>query len=240
MAQDYGQLQWRIADEIGQRGDLLSPSSFAAGTATITLAQSPIQNAIQTAIAKWERVRFYFNELTFDAAGTGTQGTNNNPWFTTVAGQEFYGLAATATIASIAHIDKLHVLISGNRYFMEGRTWQYLTDVSINATNRGQPVDYAYANEQLRFYPIPDGAYPVGAYGTKRLTALSANSDSNAWTTDAEALIRAEAKTDLFENVLQTGELADRQRNLIAGYLRDLRAETTRRSATNMVRPSYF
>lgn len=298
----YQDLQNRIADELGQRSDLASE---------ITLA-------IQTAIQKWEREPFYFNEL------------YNEALLTTVTGQEFYGgpgtepasttaaasvasggtslgltnaagfaagqtlqipldngdlwqtalsglSGTTATISAVpanrsipsgvavqvigdptaatsqlkyqlARIDKLHVLISNNRYPLNPRSWSYLEDVSVNPNVMGLPVDYAYAAGQLRLYPIPNMQYAVTATGTQRLTPLLQAGDENAWTLDAEALIRAEAKMDIYENILQEPQLAQRMKIQIygdpteprdRGYLFPLKAETTARRRAK-IRPSYF
>ena len=217
----YGDMQNRIADELGARSDLTSQ----------------IQLAIQTAIAKWERERFYFNEVRTANA------------FSTVKGQEFYGASDYAPLGTLAHIDKLSILISGNRFALTPRTAQYLEDVSVNSAVQGQPADYAYYGLQLRLYPIPDNAYPINILGTTRLAAISNPNDSNAWTNDAEALIRCEAKMDLYENTLQAPELADRMRLLIhgdiskpghRGYVYALKAETMRRAASGRTRPTYF
>ena len=217
----YGDLQARIADELGGRADL-------------TLQ---IQLAIQTAIAKWERERFYFNELRAANA------------FNTVKGQEFYGAADYAPLATIAHLDKVTILIGGNRFALTGRGAGYLEQMSINPAVQGQPADYAYYGEQIRLYPIPDNAYAVTLLGTTRLAGLVNAGDSSAWTNDAEALVRCEAKADLYENTLQAPELADRMRLLIhgdpskpghRGYLYALKAETARRAASSRLAPSYF
>jgi len=225
----YGDMQNRIADELGGRADLAAQ----------------IQLAIQTAIAKWERERFYFNEIRYDAV--------SSPLFTTSQGQEFYGASTSPSsagaIATIAHLDKVTVLVSGNRYTLAPRLAQYLEDISVNPIVQGQPVDYAYYAEQLRLYPIPDNAYPIGVLGTTRFAALVNTGDSNAWMLDAEALVRCEAKMDLYENTLQQPDLADRMRLLIhgdpskpghRGYLYALKAETARRAAVGRTRPSYF
>ena len=217
----YFDLQARIADELGGRSDLALP----------------IQLAIQTAIAKWERERFYFNELRVQTA------------LSTVPGQEFYGAADYAPLATMAQIDKVTILIGGNRLALTARTAPYLEQISINAGVRGRPTDYAYYAELLRLYPTPDNAYPVTLLGTTRFPPLVNASDSNAWTNDAEALIRCEAKMDLYENTLQAPELADRMRLLIhgdaskpghRGYLTALKAETARRAASSRMMPSYF
>jgi hypothetical protein len=200
----YGDMANRIADELGGRTELLSPSSG--------LSQSPIQLAILDAISNYEDERFYFNEYRTTSA------------FSTVAGQEFYTSSDWADIATIQHIDKLSVLISGNRFFMEPRTEQYLEDISMNASWRGQPVDYSYYNSRLRFYPIPDAAYPVNVLGTKKFTALSATGDTNVWTTEAEQLIRLTAKETLYRDTIQQpdkaammGEAADKQFTYLKG-----------------------
>lgn len=55
ISRNYGLLQKQIADECGDNQGLLAPLSADSGLL------SPIQNAIQSAIAKWEREPFYFN-----------------------------------------------------------------------------------------------------------------------------------------------------------------------------------
>jgi hypothetical protein len=232
----YADMQNRIADELGARADLLVPTP---GSNT---ALGPIPAAIQTAIARWERQHFYFNELRQANA------------FTTAQGQEFYGAAtapvAAALIASLAQLDKATITVSGNRYTLNPRTNQYLEDVSVNPAVLGQPIDYAYFAEQLRLYPIPDNAYPIALLGTERLPPLVNPGDTNSWMTDAEALIRTEAKLDLYENTLHDAAMADRMRRLIhgdppvpgaRGYLFDLKAETARRIPEGgRIRPTYF
>lgn len=223
----YGDMQTTIAFELGNRTDIL--------------ANAPVilQAAIQTAIAKWERIRFYFNEL------------NAINIFNTVAGQEYYSSSDYAGIATIAHIDKIWALVSNNRYFFVPRTMQYLDEVSVNP-NVAAPsvgVDYAYYAETLRFYPIPDGSYPISIQGTKRFSALSASTDSNVWTQDAEALIRTEAKLDLYLNYLKDTEQAQLMKMQIygdptvpesIGYLKALQGETFTRMAVPAVRGTFF
>lgn len=219
----------QIAYELGYRNDLLSvPSGFTG------IALSPIQQAVQNAIAKWERERFYFNEIT---------SINN---FSTVVGQEFYTSASSSIIGTSPHIDRVWVLVSSNRYTLNPRTEQYLSDTSMSPTSQSQPVDYAMYAETMRLYPIPDGAYPISFEGTQRFALLALPSDTNIWIQDAANLIKAEAKADLLDNVLKQTDLADRQRAQIygvgdfPGYLTDLRSETAQRVAGNKIRASYF
>lgn len=213
-------MQNRIADELGGRTELLSPSTG--------MTLSPIQLAIQDAVQFWEDNRFFFNESRITGA------------FNTVAGQEFYTSSDWAGIATLQHIDKLSVLISGNRYFMKGRTAQYMEDISMNASWRGQPVDYGYYNFQLRFYPIPDNAYPINVLQTFQLAKLSANSDSTIWTNEAEQLIRLTAKQYIYrDTILDDGKSASME----AGAQKQfdgLKGATFRKSATLKIQPTTF
>lgn len=220
----YAQMQATIAYELGGRSDL-TPQ---------------IQQAIQTAIAKWERTRFYFNEI------------NDINGFSTVVNQEYYSASDYALIGSMAHIDKIHALVSNNRYTLTPRTWQYIEDTAVNPSSLSPPTglsDYAYYAQTLRFYPIPDGAYPITLSGTRRFSNLVNNSDSNVWTNDAEALIRCEAKQDLYLNVIKNAEKAAAMKIQIygdpsdtrsMGYLEALQSETFKRQAVPFVRPTNF
>ena len=226
----YITLQRQIADELGNRTDLLSPLSSSS------LTLSPIKNAIQSAIAKWEREPFYFNEL-YDTA-----------FFTTVANQEVYTSADAAAIATVASITRLRVTANGTRYPLTPRNWGYIDDVSATTVSTGQPIDFAYFAESIRLYPIPDAAYAVALSGTKRFTALSADADTNVWTSDAYDLIRSEAKLILARETIHDDELAKRMHIAIygdpvdprsRGYLSVLKAETTRRARARII-PTQF
>lgn len=224
-------LQRTIADELGDRTDLLSPLSDSG------LTNSPVVNAIYSAIAKWEREPFYFN-----------QAYSQNV-FSTVKGQEFYTSADYPAIATVPLIDKIHILINANRYTLRFRTWQYLELISVNPAVTSQPIDVAYYDEQLRLYPIPDNAYPLTFSWTTRLAALVNNTDTDAWTQDAYDLIRSEAKLILAEEVLHDPDLAAEATRSIygdpnmparRGYLYAVKAETTRREGRGRIIPSQF
>lgn len=227
----YGQFQQQIAFELGNRTDLLVDPTGGS------LALTPIQQAIQNAIAKWEREHFYFNEI--EAINT----------FNTIAGQEFYTSSASSMIGTNPHLDKVWVLISSNRYSLNPRTEQYLSDTSLNPSVQGQPIDYAMYAETMRLYPIPDGVYPVTLEGTYRATTLSATSSTNFWLKDAADLIRCTAKMDLYENVLQDQLMAQRMKIQIygdpgnpmdQGYLYALSSENVQRTAVGKMRANYF
>lgn len=222
----YGSFASQIAYELGQRTDLLAVPSG--------LALSPIQQAIQNAIAKWEREHFYFNEL---------RAINT---FNTVSGQEFYTSSDSAYLGTNPHLDKVWVLVSSNRYSLNPRTEQYMSDISLNPSNVGQPIDYSMYAETMRLYPIPDGTYPITLEGTKRFTTLSGTLDTNVWLQDAADLIKAEAKLDLLMNVLKRPDQAQTMERAIygdgnfCGHLYALRSESVQRPAVGKMRAMYF
>ncbi len=234
----YGEMQARIADELGDRQDLLVPLSDASPL----LTQSPIQNAIQSAIALWERELFYFNEV------------YEQNIFTTVPGQELYQDSA-GLIQTAPAITHWHVLISGNRYPLIPRPWGYLEDTSVNPLVTGQPIDVAYMAEVARFYPIPDGAYPITISGYRRANTMVQDGNATFWTQDAYDLIRTQAKLILARELLHDPDLATECELSLYGassaggnfaripnarsYVYALKAETTRRRKSRII-PSYF
>lgn len=230
ISSNYITMQRQIADELGDRTDLLTPLSDSS------LTLSPIKNAIQSAIAKWEGEPFYFNEV------------YSSPLFTTVAAQEFYTISDAAAIATMPSVTHLSITVSNNRYPLAKRTWQYLSDISPNASLTEQPTDWSYFAERIRLYPIPNGAYPVIASRLQILTALSADGDANVWTQDGYDLIRSEAKLILAQEVLHDDEIAARMKAAIygdpgaphiRGYLSALKSQSMRRARSH-IRPSYF
>lgn len=183
-----------------------------------------IASAIQSAIKHHERKRFYFNEV------IGT--------FSTVNAQEWYSSTDAAWIATAVDIDSLRVTISGRPFPMDKRTMAEMEDVSAGATMTGTPSDWCYYRQQVRLYPTPNGVYTVTGSYIQRLTALSADGDSNAWTTDAEELIRLRAKIILFRDVIRdTGAFqeAERLAPFEAEALRQLQTETAMRAGSRTI-----
>lgn len=172
-------MQTRIDDEL-DRGGAIYPQ---------------IKKAIITAVKFYERKRFYFCESSFT--------------FSTVRLQEFYTSADAAAIATSPNIERLNGLFFGTRIPLTKRSFEYIDDISTLTTSLAMPEDWAYRAESIRLYPIPDQAYTITAYSVPRLTELSADTDGNAWTNDAEALIRARAKWDLVKNVIRGPEMAE-------------------------------
>lgn len=191
-------------------------------TAASSDIQSEIQSAILSAIAHYERKRFYFSELRSET-------------FTTVANQEFYGTADNANISNLAFIDTLTMTInSTQRWVLKEREWEWFEDYAFDTSFVGDPEYYAYYGRQIRLGPIPNAARTIRISGVWRLTALSADADTNVWTTEAEELIRSRAKWDLWRNVLKEEQQAQICKTSEIEALAALREETVRRSSSRV------
>ena len=138
-----------------------------------------IKSAIQSAIKFYERKRFYFNQTISS--------------FTTVANQEYYDGDAQADIPNLITIDSMVVNWGNSKQPMLPQDFQVM-DQAQNGQIFAPPDYYAYYDQKLRFYAIPDGAYQVTMAYLYRLPALSNDTDTNAWMTEAEELIRQRAK----------------------------------------------
>lgn len=212
MTDTFGDIKTRIADEIS-RSDLTSQ----------------IQTAVLSAIEYYEKRRFYFNEM-------------RSLTFSTVAGQEFYTSSDAAGIAQLTAIDSVRITTS-DTYALEPEKYDVLDAISESTTtDYGEPTMYAYFGRQFRLYPIPSSAWTVRVSGVKSLTTLSASSDTNAWTTgaDAEALIRMRAKGDLYANVIRDDDEATKFEILERKELAMLIGRTGSLSGTGYVTATQF
>lgn len=206
----YVIMQNRISNEL-RRGSTASASGI----------ESEIQNAILTAIEHYERKRFYFNQ----------QITT----FSTVADREYYDSSDLADIPNIIMIDAMKVTLDSSVDDpMAERTFRDI-DASQDGTVTGDPFFYAYYAQKIRLYPKPNTVRTVTLAIHYRLDALSDGSDSNAWTTDAEELIRQRAKYILALDVEQDDGLATRSRALESEALSALQAETARRMPQRLI-----
>lgn len=174
-----------------------------------------IPKAIQTAIKHYERQRFYFNQKT-----TGS--------FATVADQEYYTSSDLADIPNFIQIDSMYFTMSGTRLTILPAAFERIEESQSGAVT-GQPEYFAYYAQKIRLYPIPSDAWTVTVAYHYRLTALSADADTNAWVTDAEELIRQKAKRTLALDVIRDRDLAESAAILEKEAYDGLRSETRRR-----------
>lgn len=218
----YGTMVDRIEDEIADTSGNL---------------ETQIQRAIKSAIAHYQRRRFYFNEKVAT--------------FSTVAAQQWYSSSDLSDIPNIVEIDRMAITIGSTNYPLNARSQQWIEDMYVGTSDTGDLTDYAYYRQQIRLYPIPTAVRTITLSYVYQPSALSASTDSNVWTTDAEELIRQRAKAVLKVDVLNDDRAAAEAVARTASRLPGLSAlegaafealvdETTRRVVTGRIRPGGF
>lgn len=157
---------------------------------TLAATDTAIASAILTAIAKYEPETFRFNDASTTVA--------------TVAGTSSYNMYTGATAITWSRLDPPTVQNSTTIWTLAPVDYDWMVQQDDSVTPyRGRPDCYAVFNNQIRLYPTPDAIYTLTLRGTRRLTALSADGDTNGWTTDGEALIRNAALAELCQNYTQ-------------------------------------
>lgn len=161
------------------------------------LTQAQLTKAINDAIKIWEGERFTFNEKRY--------------LLDTVQGQEYYGIT-TADGEEILEVDSITITVSNFPYPLKPRTQQWFDQYQSPAQNyTGQPDSYGIFGNQLRLFPIPDGAGPnsgsyvitISALARLGPNPLSDANDTNGWMTEGETLIREQAKLLIYRNLLR-------------------------------------
>lgn len=211
----FGTMKTRIADEI-VRDDL----------------SSQIGAAIITAVSLWAPTRFGFNEKRYS--------------LTTVASTEYYAMStltntdasATATGEKLLEVDSFTLTYSNQPYPLDQQTQQWMDREQANASQyTGQPCAYAIFSDEFRLHPIPDAAYACTISGLAQLGTLSAEGDSNAWMTEGEALIRAQAKILIYRDVVRDTEGLAIARDALAEALDPLKRRMSAKAFTGRIAP---
>lgn len=149
---------------------------------------SNAETEIRTAIAFYERRRFWFLE------GRSTTETTT--------GQEYYELPE-----DFRDEDSLTITVNQYTYPLVKRTFDYIENTYVD-TSPGIPSEYAIYDQQIRLYPIPSGQYPLVLSYYQQLSALTNGTDTNAWMVEGEGLIRARAEWVLFARKLRDYDAA--------------------------------
>jgi hypothetical protein len=117
---------------------------------------------------------------------------------------------------------------------------QQFTGASLSLGTSSGSFGLVTQSKQLLILPIPDAAYAVRVSGVFALADLSATADTNAWMTDAEALIRSRAKREILTHVIRDAEGAAAMAQAEAEELQSLIQETNARSSSGFIVPTEF
>lgn len=188
---------------------------------------SQVQLAINRAIKKYSKARFWFDE---------TQQT-----FFTVQGQWTYA-TADGVPADIRQIDYLRITVNNVYYEVNERDIQYILDANVN-NNQGQPIDYAQYEEKIWFYPIPQQIYPITVYYQKEYATLVFPTDNNDFTNipEAEELIECEALRWLYAKVILDKDMAADYKQQAKDALKVLNEITESKTGINgYIKPTFW
>lgn len=153
-----------------------------------------IKKAITRAVSFYQKEPFWFKE---------TSGS-----FSTIAAQKAYG-ASDGIPSDIDTIRYMYCAVGGTNYEIKPTD---IVDLENNNPAQSQgdpPTDYAWFQKKIYFSLIPNQVRTVTLYYTKTYTALSADADTNDWTTTAEDLIEARSRWWLYKRVIMDKMEAD-------------------------------
>lgn len=143
--------------------------------------------AVLDAIAKHSLNRFPWNEETDSSTVTVT------------------GTASYALPDRFGRLIMAEVTVGAQRYELDEIDYETLRGRTRTAVgNATPPCKIAFFGGRFHLDPPPAGdGWTVDLTFTSQLTAMSDDTASNAWTNQAEPLIRAAAKRDLYHNVVR-------------------------------------
>lgn len=151
------------------------------------------KRAIVRAVKHYEKERFWFN-ITATALAIGVLST-------TVAIPSDFIALDFATVRD-SSIDSIMTIRSFDRIAYQNRS-----------LGSGVPLEICYWRDSLVFAPKPSSATTITIQYTHTLPALSADSDTNPWTSAGEDVIVFHATCDLLANTLRVSD-----KELIANF----------------------
>lgn len=208
-------------------GTYLDLQNAIASDLTRSDLTTQVKSAIIDAVRHYETSRFYFN-------------ITRSMTFPTVIGQAAYGASDLAQIPYIIGIDALFLNDTGRPYELEKYEADEFEVLQSTSTGNGRPCAYTYIDSQILLWPAPVAVYTMRPHMHYRLTELSADTDTNAWTNDAEQLIRCHAKLLLYANLIEDTDGMQRMSAQIQAYKDHLDYKTSARMATGRIRPTSF
>jgi hypothetical protein len=208
-------------------GTYLGLQTNIANDLTRSDLTSQIQSAIADAISFYEPDRFWFNQT-------------RSLTFSTNAGQNTYTATDLAQIPNIIEFDHVFIRDSVSQWALtkqEYADFEWL--LGLNTAN-GRPTDYCYVDGTIILWPQPNAVYTVRPHIHYRLAPLVNPTDSSAWCTEAERLIRAHAKLILYTNVLEDDTGSQRMQLQLPALRSKLDEETTSRLSTGRIHGTRF
>jgi hypothetical protein len=195
-----------------------------AGEINRTNLTAEIKKAILSAVNYYEKRRWWWNEFVAS--------------FSTVAYMESVSLPSTAT-TGLAELLRLDITQGSSRYQLQHIEQDEYHDRQLNDMT-GIPTAYTIWQDNIFLSPTPNAVYTGIASYIGTLATLNLDADTNAWTTEAEELIRLHAKKDLYANKIHDMAMAKDMQALEDSVLYRLESLNTRRTTTGRLKASYL
>lgn len=214
---NFGQLKAQIARDL-VRDDLSSDTNAS-------LTDDTISYYVKSVIKKYtDSERLWF----LQEIGT----------FSTVASTRSYSLSTN--FSDFVDDKSAKITDTNYDYKLEKRNYDFMETNYPDTYFTGRPDFYALQGDNIVLGPVPDQAYTITLTYFKELPELSADSDTNDWTTTCERLIRFKTIADIFTLVLQTPELAAPYEMLAREELITIRGLNNRRSGGGKLKVRYI
>ena len=164
---------------------------------------------IQRACEYYADVTFWFNRLITTAATVAGTATVNVP-------------------ATMRRVDRVTIPAYGEELIEIT-----LADIGID-TVQSIPRGYAYYNDALKLYPIPDAIYTLELTGLAQVDAPELDADTSIWTNEAQDLIVARTRMTLYRDQFRDAEGAQMAIGATQEAFAKLKRETARRLETRL------
>lgn len=185
-----------------------------------------LTQAINSAIEHYADQRFWWNELITTSV--------------TIANNEYVSLPTGVTLR---RLDRFAITVGATQYPLSEVPLKTLEDWAKAIQTQGQPTTFAVYGATdtptYRLWPRPNAVFPLTWIGVTDETALSADADTNSWTTYGYDLITARAKYLLYRDQFRDNEGATFAAIAEKDALTKLKGETARRLGTGRVRSSW-
>ncbi|UZE51909.1 hypothetical protein ONR75_15875 [Rhodopseudomonas sp. P2A-2r] len=188
---------------------------------------SQIASAVKDAIRFYERKRFWFN-------------VTRSKTFVTVPGQSTYTAADMAEIPNIVRVEKLFLYQPGTIFALDREEPDDFEWLVGGSTGPGKPTVFTYVDQAIQLWPVPNAVFTMRPHMHYKFAPLALPTDTNAWCTDAEELIRTHAKLLLYTDLLEDPDGAGRMQSKIQALKDALDYETSARTATGQIRGTDF
>jgi hypothetical protein len=152
-------------------------------------------------------------------------------WFNSIIASAVT-VAGTATVnvpATMRRVDRVSI----PAYYTDALIEVTLIDLKSDTT-QSLPRGYAYYNDALKFYPIPDAVYTLELTGLAQVAAPTADADTSIWTNEAQDLIVARTKMTLYRGQFRDPEGTQLAIAEVQEVFNKLKRETAKRLETKL------